>query len=933
MVNSEEKKFPIVKNITKIYFLTILKIYMYRKKIINLIGLIFIGCSQLCAFASTHENPIQEANNAGISSYKLRNGFKIILIPYETASNTRVELLIKSGSKFEGYGETGMAHLLEHMLFKGAGNRKNLKDDLTKIGADFNGTTTSDRTNYFETIEADSKKLNELIKLEADRFIRPRFTAKDLLSEMTVVRNELENSQSNTSRLVMDELSRNNFRWHGYSRPVIGEKNDIENATYKSLKAFHQKHYRPDNAVLIISGKFNKKQTLALASNLFSKARNPSLEMPSNWTEDPYVSMTKKSYLTSSAGKTVVASGWKLPSVRNREVHALDLGITAICDDSWGSLRNQIVIEKKLAAAASCYVSTDADYSRLIGYASAGKDANATLISNALTTHIQEEATRGVTTTQLERARLAELNSFKRLFESHEETANQISDFEVAGDWRLLFWSRDVVMSTTLEETNQALKKWIVDNNRADVLLSHSDVENLISYPAKPEPKQLIKNTLWPDITSKSDEPPKSYLELSEATKIIQLDGKNAQAAFITRNTLGDKVWLVMQSQYGNAQTLANKRPQCAAASSLMQYGGDGINRDELDEKLEKLEAIWRLGLTGITLEVPRQNLEAAFTTLYKVWSKPLIPVNEFQRYQASQIALHEANLRNPSKVADNQVRIRFDNFPEDHWAKPKTFETMLSDAKNLDYKEVKKCADDFAKPAYIRIGVVGKIQERDTKALWAATGGKDSTGITFERIASPIALKTVDTSLIKVEMPDVSSALVTGTAVVEIMKKSRDFAALQVAVEVIGGDSSSLIWKRLREDRGLAYSTGMSLSASDFDLRSTLQLHASSSNSNADKAMNELKLVLQTTYESGITTAQIKRVQDSWKQKQKNYLGVEKNFASVLASSLYDGDDFKAIAQLDEEISKLDAKEVTDAMHKYLNPNSFVWAIGKGLN
>ena len=119
---------------------------------------------------------LSEVSAGGLSSYTLANGFKIILIPFPTASNVRVELLVKTGSKLEGYGETGMAHLLEHMLFKGAGDRKNVKDDLTAMGASWNGTTTADRTNYFETLSSDPLKLDEVIRLEADRFIRSKFT-------------------------------------------------------------------------------------------------------------------------------------------------------------------------------------------------------------------------------------------------------------------------------------------------------------------------------------------------------------------------------------------------------------------------------------------------------------------------------------------------------------------------------------------------------------------------------------------------------------------------------------------------------------------------------------------------------------------------------------------------------------------------------------
>ena len=90
---------------------------------------LLLNSMQVWAQADTKKSLIAEASAGGISSYTLSNGFKIILIPFPTASNVRVELLVKTGSKLEGYGETGMAHLLEHMLFKGAGNRKNIKDD------------------------------------------------------------------------------------------------------------------------------------------------------------------------------------------------------------------------------------------------------------------------------------------------------------------------------------------------------------------------------------------------------------------------------------------------------------------------------------------------------------------------------------------------------------------------------------------------------------------------------------------------------------------------------------------------------------------------------------------------------------------------------------------------------------------------------------
>ena len=267
--------------------------------------------------------PVAEVE--GISEYRLPNGLRLLLAPDASKPTTTVNMTYLVGSRHESYGETGMAHLLEHMLFKGAGNRKNIKDDLTKLGASYNGTTTADRTNYFETVDPDPKKIDELIRIEADRFIRAKFTAQDLATEMTVVRNELENSEREPAQLVMSALARNSFNWHGYARSTIGARSDIEATTFQSLQNFHRKHYRPDNAALIISGSFDPGRVLALASELFSVAKNPSLAKPANHTVDTPQSATNKSELYLSKATTVVASAWKLPSLKQRDVHALDL--------------------------------------------------------------------------------------------------------------------------------------------------------------------------------------------------------------------------------------------------------------------------------------------------------------------------------------------------------------------------------------------------------------------------------------------------------------------------------------------------------------------------------------------------------------------------------------------------------------------------------
>ena len=872
-----------------------------------------------------------DAEAAGLSSYRLDNGFKIILIPFPSANNARVELLVRSGSKYEGYGETGMAHLLEHMLFKGAGKRKNIKDDLTKLGASYNGTTTPDRTNYFESVEADPFKVDELIRIEADRFIRAGFTAADLASEMTVVRNELENSEREPSRVVLSALARSGFNWHGYARSTIGARSDIEGASFAALQAFHRKHYRPDNAALIVSGSFDKARVLSLASQLFSVAKNPSSDQPANWTLESPEAATHKTDVSLSAGVTVVASAWKLPSMKERDAHALDLAATSICDSEWGSLRKEIVLNRKLAVSASCFTWTQTDYSRFIALSKADQNAAAEDISNAVIQHIQDAAARGVTQESLDRARLSALNDFEKALDAHASVADLVSQSEAAGDWRLFLWTRDVISTVTLEEANEALKKWIVTLNRSDVLLRHAEKSTPLEFPKPTDAAKRVTGQAWPSILTSADPAPKSLLEISKSTVRFELDGQQAQVALITRKTQGDKVWWVMENDYGNFASLKNRKTACDAASALMGLGGKGLDRDALNARLDKLQATWQLSLDGIHLEVPRKNFVEALETLFGVWADPLMPVQEFERYKASQIAAYQAALMDPIKVADSQVRMRFDNYPDGHASKPKTLTASMEDVKNLSYEDTLRCAREFANVSHARIGVVGNLTAADVKEVWAKTVVSKRSPYAYERVPSPQAPTSVDVTPIKVVMPDTTKAMVMGTAVVPIHRKSDDFAALQLAVYAMGGNSSSLIWKQLRETQGLAYSSGMQVAASSFDERSTVMLYATSSSGNADKALSSLKSVLAKVLDEGFSANQIEQAKQAWFQRRQSTLGDERGFARKLAEGLYTEYDFAAMAKLDAKISTIDHRQATAAIKKYLNASHLVWSTGQG--
>src|SRR6516164_6428447 len=213
--------------------------------------------------------PRKVASVEGITEYQFDNGLRALLFPDNSQSKVTVNLTVLVGSRQEGYGETGMAHLLEHMVFKGTPRHPKIPKALQEHGAQFNGSTSNDRVNYFETLSATDENLEFAIDLEADRMVNSYIKQEDLDSEMTVVRNEFERGENSPGAVLSERISAAAYDWHNYGKSTIGNRTDIERVPVDNLRAFYKKYYQPDNAVLVVAGKFDEKKALYYISKYF----------------------------------------------------------------------------------------------------------------------------------------------------------------------------------------------------------------------------------------------------------------------------------------------------------------------------------------------------------------------------------------------------------------------------------------------------------------------------------------------------------------------------------------------------------------------------------------------------------------------------------------------------------------------------------------
>src|SRR6202166_4100324 len=278
------------------------------------------------AFSQTLPQGVEKkATVGGITGYDYPNGLRVLLFPDPSSPKVTVNMTYLVGSRFEGYGETGMAHLLEHMNFILSTHDRSIKKELTDHGAQWNGTTDYDRTNFFETVTASDENLKWALGLEAERMVNMRMEKPLLDTEMTVVRNEFERGENSAPNVLEERVIATMYLWHNYGKAVIGSRADIERVPIDRLAAFYRKYYQPDNAVLVIAGQFDASKALAQVADTVGAIPRPTRTLDATYTVEPPQDGERSVELRRVGSTPMVMAAWHGPALAHPDSAALEV--------------------------------------------------------------------------------------------------------------------------------------------------------------------------------------------------------------------------------------------------------------------------------------------------------------------------------------------------------------------------------------------------------------------------------------------------------------------------------------------------------------------------------------------------------------------------------------------------------------------------------
>ena len=408
----------------------------------------------------------------------LDNGLRVLLLEDRRSPIVSVQVWYRVGSRNERPGATGLAHFLEHMMFKGTPTYG--KGEFARLvegnGGRDNAFTTQDSTTYFVNIAAD--KVEDILRLEADRMRNLLLDPKEIDSERQVVMEERRTrTEDNPDGLLAEELMSAAFSAHPYQWPVIGWMADIARINPVELRAFYDLYYRPNNAVLVVVGDFAAPALLERVRVLFGLIpRGP--EPPAVTAAEPPARAERRVTLRSpSASLPGLALTWLVPNYRSADAPALEVLETVLSGGRAARLHRRLVQEQRLALDADAdysYGSLDPNLFWLSGRPARGVSVEA--LERALLEELERVKTEPVTDEELERAKNQIEASFVWGQDSIYSRASALGRFELMSSWQLLDQFVPLIRAVTAADLQRVARAYFPpDRKTVGILLPESD--------------------------------------------------------------------------------------------------------------------------------------------------------------------------------------------------------------------------------------------------------------------------------------------------------------------------------------------------------------------------------------------------------------------------------------------------------------------------
>ena len=865
--------------------------------------------------------PQSVASAEGITEYALDNGMRVVLFPDSSKPVTTVNVTYLVGARHENYGETGMAHLLEHLVFKGTPTHEDISGGMRQRGIRYNGTTSLDRTNYFASFATNPDTLEWLLRMEADRMVNSRISGEDLASEMTVVRNEMELGENNSGGMMIRRLFSTAYLWHSYANSTIGARSDVENVPIERLQAFYRTWYQPDNAVLVVAGDFDPETTLGIIAGSFGAIPRPERALPTFHTVEPPQD-GERSVTLRRVGKTPYLSlGYHIPAGRHPDSAAVAVLGQLLAHTPTGRMHHALVEDGDAVGVQSMEFSM-AQPGLMILIAAAGENADLDGLQAQMIELVEGAADEPFTEDEVAEARQRILTGLEMAMRDPNAIGIALSEAIAQGDWRLLLLGRDWIEQVTADDVNRVARAYLQRNNRTAARFIPTDAPERVEIPPAEDAAALLAGYEGREAMAAGEAFDPSPANIDARTDTATL-ANAAELAVLAKSTRGESVQVRIDMRLGDEASLTGRSLDGRMVPGMLTRGTEGLDRAAISRRLTELKSGLNVqgGASTVSLSATtdRENLPALLELAASILRQPTFPESEFEQLRAEMLTGIRNAMTEPQAVASIAMNRYFDPWPEGHPYRSMSFEEQIESIQAQELDDLRAFHRDFYGTGSATIAIVGDVDAEAVKAQVDALFGDWNAPVSFTRIPNPHhAMPAVRQQL---ETPDKANAMLLAHLPVPVSDSHEDYAALVLGNQILGGGSKSRLYDRIRQREGLSYGVGSSFSASALDEAGSFTFFALAAPENIPSVEAAMAEELARLLEDGIGEDELREAVDGMLESRRTSRASDGALAGMLANNLYLDRTMAVAAEFEDELRALTPEAVLAALQRHLRP------------
>jgi len=858
----------------------------------------------------------------GITEYRLANGLRFILFPDASKPTATVNITYLVGSRHENYGETGMAHLLEHLIFKGSKNYPDPTKEFTRRGFRNNGTTSLDRTNYFSTFTASDDNLKWALGWSADAMVNSFIAKKDLDTEMTVVRNEFEMGETQPNRVMFKRMQSMLYDWHNYGNSTIGARSDIENVRIENLQAFYRQYYQPDNAVLVVSGKFDEAKTIQWIAESFGRIPKPTRVLPAHWTVEPTADGEREFHIRRKGETQLVVVAYRLPSELHPDFAAASFAADALGDTPNGRLYKALV-QPGLAAQVFAWALGARD-SGFVMFGAVVKKGEPIAPVRAKMIELIEGSLKAspMTEAEFQRTLQSSRTGYERALADPEGFGVSLSEYIALGDWRLFFQSRDDMEKLKPAQADAAAARYFVRDNRVVGIFAPEDNPQRAEIPPAPTAAALLAGYQAKAEGDRGEAFDPSQANIDARTRILRFG--DLQVALLPKKNRGQTVTVSTAFRWGDEKTLTGRAIDQQFAMAMLARGTTTMSRQQIADEMTRLK------MTGgiSSFETTRANLPEALRLVAQVFQTPSFPAAEFEELKRQTVTGLQRQLDDPEMRSFDARSAHFNTYPP---GDPRHYIPIAERIKLVEQATLegaKSYWKEFVGTARGEIAIVGDFDDKAVEAELQKL-------FTGQRSAAPYArvdreYRPVKPARIFIDAPDKENAYVRARIDLPLRDDDPDAAALFLADWIFGGGSglSNRLIDRLRQKEGLSYGGGSGLVLGSRQAYSNWNMTIQVAPQSVAKAEAAMKEELERARRDGFTAAEVADAKKGLLQDRAVSRSQDGALASGWVGNLDRGRTWQFSKQFEDRLMAVTPEQATAAFRKYIVPADLTFVV-----